>query len=51
MTENLKGEDDFCIDGRIVIEWTLDITWDGGGTFSTGVNDSGPEVTRPFLGM
>lgn len=30
----LEGEDEFCIDGRVVVQWTLDITCDGGGTLS-----------------
>jgi hypothetical protein len=50
-TENLKRKDDSCIDGRIVIQWTLDITWDGGDTFSTGVTDTRLKVRRPFLGI
>jgi hypothetical protein len=49
--ENLKGKDDSCKDRRIVIQWTLDITWDGGDTFSTPVTDSGLKVRRQFLGI
>lgn len=47
----LEREDEFCINGRVVVQWTLDITCDGGDTLSPGVIGSDPKEARPFFGM